>query len=175
MTKEIGGRCYRAPEVLFGAERYSSAVDVWGAGCVFAEMLLRRVGPAVEHEPKVPEVPEVHYITQRMAQARCLASLSLTSPIKKRTRGSVSKIFAISHCFISSREKITIFFGLYFFKVNGTNVLPKDPVPPVTNIDEFSSMMYRKVVYYNLKTENPKFASLFLQKIDLRSANNTNG
>ena len=41
---------------------------------------LRRVGPAVEHEPKVPEVPEVHYITQRMAQARCLASLSLTSP-----------------------------------------------------------------------------------------------
>ena len=43
MTKEIGGRCYRAPEVLFGAERYTTAVDVWGSGCVFAEMLLRKV------------------------------------------------------------------------------------------------------------------------------------
>ncbi len=43
MTKEIGGRSYRAPEVLFGAEHYTSGVDVWGAGCVFAELLLRKV------------------------------------------------------------------------------------------------------------------------------------
>ena len=44
MTKEIGGRCYRAPEVLFGDEQYTVAVDIWGAGCVFAEILRRKVG-----------------------------------------------------------------------------------------------------------------------------------
>ena len=47
MTKEIGGRSYRAPEVLFGAEQYTNAVDIWGAGCVFAEMLLRKVSDTV--------------------------------------------------------------------------------------------------------------------------------
>ena len=44
MTKEIGGRSYRAPEVLFGDEQYTSGVDIWGVGCVLAELLLRRVG-----------------------------------------------------------------------------------------------------------------------------------
>ena len=29
---------YRAPEVLLGAERYSTPVDVWSIGCIFAEM-----------------------------------------------------------------------------------------------------------------------------------------
>ena len=43
MTKEIGGRCYRAPEVLFGDEHYTVAVDIWGAGCVFAELLRHKV------------------------------------------------------------------------------------------------------------------------------------
>ncbi|GAX78714.1 hypothetical protein CEUSTIGMA_g6152.t1 [Chlamydomonas eustigma] len=42
MTKEIGGRSYRAPELLFGALQYSNAVDMWGAGCVMAELLLRK-------------------------------------------------------------------------------------------------------------------------------------
>ncbi len=41
---EIGNRCYRAPEVLFGARTYTGAVDIWGAGCVLAEMLLKKVG-----------------------------------------------------------------------------------------------------------------------------------
>lgn len=43
MTKEIGGRSYRAPELLFGADQYTAVVDIWAAGCVFAEMLLRKV------------------------------------------------------------------------------------------------------------------------------------
>jgi glycogen synthase kinase 3 beta len=36
----ICSRYYRAPELIFGATRYSVAIDVWSAGCVFAEMLL---------------------------------------------------------------------------------------------------------------------------------------
>jgi cyclin-dependent kinase 7 len=34
-------RRYRAPELLFGAKFYSSAIDVWSVGCIFAELLLR--------------------------------------------------------------------------------------------------------------------------------------
>ncbi|KAL0582383.1 hypothetical protein ABG067_007766 [Albugo candida] len=30
---------YRAPELLLGTERYSTAVDMWSLGCVFAELL----------------------------------------------------------------------------------------------------------------------------------------
>ena len=37
---------YRAPELLLGARKYSTAVDVWSIGCIMAELLrwvLRRV------------------------------------------------------------------------------------------------------------------------------------
>ena len=60
--------------------------------------------------------------------------------MKKRTRGSSLNSFAISHCFISSRERITRRFGLYFLSVSGTKVFPKEPVPPVINIEEFFSI-----------------------------------
>ncbi|GFR51619.1 hypothetical protein Agub_g14046, partial [Astrephomene gubernaculifera] len=43
MTHQIGMRWYRPPELLFGGRTYGAAVDVWAAGCVFAEMMLRRV------------------------------------------------------------------------------------------------------------------------------------
>ncbi|TDH68087.1 hypothetical protein CCR75_003806 [Bremia lactucae] len=31
---------YRSPELLLGARKYSTAVDMWSVGCIFAEMLL---------------------------------------------------------------------------------------------------------------------------------------
>lgn len=30
---------YRAPEILLGAKHYSTPVDVWSLGCIFAEMI----------------------------------------------------------------------------------------------------------------------------------------
>ena len=32
---------YRPPEALFGATKYGPAVDIWAAGCIFAEMFLQ--------------------------------------------------------------------------------------------------------------------------------------
>ncbi|KAL2897141.1 Cyclin-dependent kinase D-1, partial [Bienertia sinuspersici] len=41
-THQVFARWYRAPELLFGTKQYGPAVDIWGAACVFAELLLRR-------------------------------------------------------------------------------------------------------------------------------------
>ncbi|XP_078170708.1 cyclin-dependent kinase D-1-like [Carex rostrata] len=41
-THQVFARWYRAPELLFGSKQYGAGVDVWGAGCIFAELLLRR-------------------------------------------------------------------------------------------------------------------------------------
>ena len=35
----ICSRYYRAPELIFGASDYTTAIDVWSAGCVMAELL----------------------------------------------------------------------------------------------------------------------------------------
>ena len=32
----------RAPEILLGATTYSTAVDVWSVGCIFAELILKQ-------------------------------------------------------------------------------------------------------------------------------------
>lgn len=39
----ICSRYYRAPELIFGATEYTTAIDVWSAGCVLAELLLGQV------------------------------------------------------------------------------------------------------------------------------------
>ncbi|KAG8197973.1 hypothetical protein JTE90_029368 [Oedothorax gibbosus] len=37
-THEVVTLWYRAPEVLLGSQRYSTPVDIWSIGCIFAEM-----------------------------------------------------------------------------------------------------------------------------------------
>ncbi|KAI4384529.1 hypothetical protein MLD38_002671 [Melastoma candidum] len=39
----ICSRYYRAPELIFGATEYTTAIDIWSAGCVMAELLLGQV------------------------------------------------------------------------------------------------------------------------------------
>jgi len=36
----ICSRYYRAPELIFGATDYDTAIDVWSTGCVVAELML---------------------------------------------------------------------------------------------------------------------------------------
>ncbi|XP_008829579.1 cyclin-dependent kinase 3 [Nannospalax galili] len=38
-THEVVTLWYRAPEILLGSKIYSTAVDVWSIGCIFAEMV----------------------------------------------------------------------------------------------------------------------------------------
>lgn len=43
MTLEVVTQYYRAPELLMGAKHYTSAIDIWSVGCIFAELLGRRI------------------------------------------------------------------------------------------------------------------------------------
>ncbi|OJT11696.1 Cyclin-dependent kinase 1 [Trametes pubescens] len=40
-THEVVTLWYRAPEVLLGSRHYSTAIDMWSVGCIFAEMCMR--------------------------------------------------------------------------------------------------------------------------------------
>ncbi|CCF56114.1 hypothetical protein KAFR_0A06790 [Kazachstania africana CBS 2517] len=41
LTSNVVTRWYRAPELLFGAQHYTYAIDIWSIGIIFAELMLR--------------------------------------------------------------------------------------------------------------------------------------
>ena len=41
MTQLVVTLWYRSPELLLGAEEYSTAVDMWSIGCIFGELISR--------------------------------------------------------------------------------------------------------------------------------------
>lgn len=42
MTNNVITLWYRPPELLLGLNKYGCAVDMWSAGCIFAELILRK-------------------------------------------------------------------------------------------------------------------------------------
>ena len=78
-THEVVTLWYRAPDVLMGSRRYSTPVDIWSVGCIFAEMangrplvagtsegdqldrIFRLLGTPTQAEyPGIVELPEFH-------------------------------------------------------------------------------------------------------------------
>lgn len=43
MTEYVATRWYRAPEVILSWKQYTKAIDVWSVGCIFAELIGRKV------------------------------------------------------------------------------------------------------------------------------------
>ncbi len=43
MTEYVATRWYRAPELMLSFNEYTDAIDMWSVGCIFAEMLGRRI------------------------------------------------------------------------------------------------------------------------------------
>jgi len=41
-THEVVTLWYRAPEILLGSKRYTTSIDMWSLGCIFAEMAQRK-------------------------------------------------------------------------------------------------------------------------------------
>lgn len=41
-TNRVVTLWYRAPELLLGAKNYTTQIDMWSVGCIFAELILER-------------------------------------------------------------------------------------------------------------------------------------
>lgn len=68
----ICSRYYRAPELIFGATEYTTAIDMWSAGCVLAELLLGQ--PLFPGESGVDQLVEVIKIlgTPTREEIKCM-------------------------------------------------------------------------------------------------------
>jgi serine/threonine protein kinase len=66
---------YRPPELLLGAPHYTTAVDIWSIGCIFAEML--NFEPIFKSESEVRRVP--------LAQARSTLPAPAAPPGQRRS------------------------------------------------------------------------------------------
>ncbi|KAM7265157.1 hypothetical protein ACFE04_002840 [Oxalis oulophora] len=53
-THEVVTLWYRAPEILLGSRHYSTPVDVWSIGCIFAEMVNQR--PLVPGDSEIDQL-----------------------------------------------------------------------------------------------------------------------
>lgn len=62
MTQEVVTQYYRAPEILMGARHYSAAVDVWSVGCIFGELLGRRI--LFQAQSPVQQVRKVFFLSR---------------------------------------------------------------------------------------------------------------
>lgn len=97
MTLEVVTQYYRAPELLAGCKHYDTAIDMWSVGCIFAELLGRRIlfeasNPTTQLEMitdllGAPSLEDVAHVTSRHAVK------SLLSQAKPRALG---KLYALS-------------------------------------------------------------------------------
>ncbi|KAI5211896.1 cell division control protein 2 serine/threonine protein kinase [Aureobasidium subglaciale] len=60
LTKQVVTLWYRAPEILLGGRQYSTGVDMWSVGCIFAEMATRK--PLFPGDSEIDEIFKIFRI-----------------------------------------------------------------------------------------------------------------
>ncbi|KAL3670032.1 hypothetical protein V7S43_005402 [Phytophthora oleae] len=93
LTEYVVTRWYRAPEIMLNCLQYSTAIDVWAVGCIFAEMLLREPlfpGNDYLHQLKLiikflgtPKQEDISFVKNTKA-LRFLTKLAISKPKKWR-------------------------------------------------------------------------------------------
>ncbi|GER49004.1 protein kinase-like protein [Striga asiatica] len=59
-TQPVVTLWYRAPELLLGARSYSTAIDMWSAGCIMAELLLGK--PLFEGNTEIDQLAKIYSV-----------------------------------------------------------------------------------------------------------------
>jgi cyclin-dependent kinase len=75
-THEVVTLWYRAPEILLGGRQYSTGVDMWSVGCIFAEMCTRK--PLF---PGDSEIDEIFKIFRYVLRLSVFCHAELTPPL----------------------------------------------------------------------------------------------
>ena len=57
LTQLVVTLWYRAPELLLGAEKYGTEIDMWSLGCIFGELLLKE--PLMQGKNEVDQLSKV--------------------------------------------------------------------------------------------------------------------
>ncbi|GMF80681.1 unnamed protein product [Aspergillus oryzae] len=60
LTQLVVTLWYRAPELLLGAEKYGTEIDMWSIGCIFGELLTKE--PLLQGKNEVDQVSKVPFI-----------------------------------------------------------------------------------------------------------------
>lgn len=75
LTQYMVTRWYRPPEILLCKEQYNTAVDLWSAGCIFAELIMppsphrRGLFPGATYKDQTDRIIEV----RGRRRAACIA------------------------------------------------------------------------------------------------------
>lgn len=92
-THQVVTRWYRCPELLFGARKYGTGVDIWATGCIMAELLLRVPFFAGDSDLNQLSIIFETLGTPTEEQWPSMTSLSDYVEFKKFTGTPLSKIF----------------------------------------------------------------------------------
>jgi serine/threonine protein kinase len=110
-THEVVTLWYRAPEILLGSATYSIPVDIWSAGCIFAEMLSKK--PIF---PGDSEIDQLFKIFRQMGTPTediwhgCTSLPDYKPSFPKWKKQELTKIFENSHpAAIDLLEKMLIY------------------------------------------------------------------
>lgn len=76
-TDYVATRWYRAPELLVGDSRYGREIDVWAAGCIFAEMVTGQ--PLFPGDSDVDQLYRITKILGKLGTKRIIEEILLKS------------------------------------------------------------------------------------------------
>lgn len=68
LTQLVVTLWYRAPELLLGADKYGTEIDMWSIGCIFGELLIKE--PLLRGKNEVAQLSEVNLLPSHRLLSR---------------------------------------------------------------------------------------------------------
>eukprot|EP00270_Netrium_digitus_P015439 TRINITY_DN5413_c0_g1_i1.p1 TRINITY_DN5413_c0_g1~~TRINITY_DN5413_c0_g1_i1.p1 ORF type:complete len:409 (+),score=92.31 TRINITY_DN5413_c0_g1_i1:121-1227(+) len=177
MTEYVVTRWYRAPELLLSCEEYTTAIDVWSVGCIFAELLGRKPlfpGKDYIHQLKLiinligsPDEDDLHFISSQKARSyiRSLPYTPRVSLSRLYPRANPLAINLIERMLVfDPTKRITVTEALehpYLAMLHDASVEPSAPAPFEFDFEEedlkesaLREKVWMEMLYYHPEAAN---------------------
>lgn len=177
MTEYVVTRWYRAPELLLSCEEYTSAIDMWSVGCIFAELLGRKPifpGKDYIHQLKLiinligtPDESDLHFIHNPKARnyIQSFQFVPRVSLARLYPRANPLAINLIDRMLVfDPRKRLTVTEALehpYLAMLHDGTVDPVAPAPFEFDFEEeelkedaLREKVWNEMVYYHPEAAN---------------------